>query len=280
MPVARAADGAPLHYAVHDFTDPWRKAPAMLLLHGFGRSGRFWFNMVPYLARHFRLVCPDLRGLGQSGPLQDPLRQMTVDNFIADIATVADHAGLETFHYVGESLAGGIGLMFAGQQPARLASVSVIAPGIYVNDWVRQAYAVGYPSWEDAMRTLGVAGWARKSNTMARFPPDIGDGFLDWYTGELANNDLEAMVGLVRAAPTVDARPWLKYITAPVLGLFPTSGQIATSELQQVLQDGVSDVRVVNIASPYQMLNLLRPAECAQAILAFAALQEGFVPRD
>ena len=66
MKTVLARDGVELHVAVHDFTDPWREAPILLLQHGFGRSGKFWFNLIPYLARFYRVVCPDLRGVGQS----------------------------------------------------------------------------------------------------------------------------------------------------------------------------------------------------------------------
>jgi pimeloyl-ACP methyl ester carboxylesterase len=50
MPTFVTSDGATLHYAVHDFTDRWRKAGTIILVHGFARSGEFWFNMIPYLA--------------------------------------------------------------------------------------------------------------------------------------------------------------------------------------------------------------------------------------
>ena len=37
MPTVKAGDGATLHYAVHDYTDRWRKADTMILIHGFAR---------------------------------------------------------------------------------------------------------------------------------------------------------------------------------------------------------------------------------------------------
>jgi len=40
-----------LHYEIHDFTDPWKDAPYVILQHGHGRSGRFWYGWVPYLSR-------------------------------------------------------------------------------------------------------------------------------------------------------------------------------------------------------------------------------------
>jgi len=80
--------GRRLHYVVHDYTDRWRKAETIILIHGFARSGEFWFNMVPYLARFYRVICPDLRGLGKSTPLHDPARALSLSAYIGDIATV------------------------------------------------------------------------------------------------------------------------------------------------------------------------------------------------
>jgi 3-oxoadipate enol-lactonase len=280
MPIAQAADGARLHYSVHDYTDPWREAPTIVLQHGFARSGKFWFNVIPYLARFYRVICPDLRGLGESVPLQDPSRSLTVENCIEDIVTIADHAGLESFHLAGESIAGGLGLMFAGMHPKRLRSLCVIAPAVYANEWIRKAYAVGYPSWEEAIRDLGVEGWVRKSNTLARFPSDTDPRFLEWYAREVGKGSLESVAALTRFAGSVDARPYLDRIEAPVLVLNPTGGQIATKEMEAELLARIPKVRLTHLRTPYQMLNLLKPAECAHEILHFAALQDGFVPRD
>ncbi|HWZ38317.1 MAG TPA: hypothetical protein VNY08_08465 [Bradyrhizobium sp.] len=33
----------------------------------------------------------------------------------------------------------------------------------------------------DAIRALGVEGWVRKSNTLARFPAGFDPAFADWY---------------------------------------------------------------------------------------------------
>src|SRR4051794_6701411 len=66
MPYVSAKDGVQLHYRIHDYTDPWKKRPFLILQHGFGRSSRFWYNLIPYLTRFYRVVCPDLRGLGES----------------------------------------------------------------------------------------------------------------------------------------------------------------------------------------------------------------------
>ncbi len=42
------------------------EGPAFLLLHGFPHTWRLWSEVIPPLARHHRVIAPDLRGLGAS----------------------------------------------------------------------------------------------------------------------------------------------------------------------------------------------------------------------
>ena len=39
----------------------------ILLLHGFPQTHLMWRTVAPLLARHFTVVCADLRGYGRSG---------------------------------------------------------------------------------------------------------------------------------------------------------------------------------------------------------------------
>ncbi|WP_372044741.1 MULTISPECIES: alpha/beta fold hydrolase [Tistrella] len=45
--------------------------PPLLLLHGHPRTHVTWWRVAPLLARHFTVVCPDLRGFGQSSKPAD-----------------------------------------------------------------------------------------------------------------------------------------------------------------------------------------------------------------
>jgi pimeloyl-ACP methyl ester carboxylesterase len=280
MPTVNAGDGTPLHYAVHDYTDRWRKAETIILIHGFARSGEFWFNMVPYLARFYRVICPDLRGLGQSTPLHDRAHALSLAAYIGDIEAVADHAGLTNFHLVGEAIGGAITLIFAAERPQRLRTLSVLAPAVWANDWIRNAYAVGYPSWVEAIRTLGVEGWVRKSNTLARFPAGFDPAFLDWYAREVGKADVDVVTAMVDFAGTVDAKPYLQKIKAPTLALYPTGSNISSSDQEAALREHIPSVRVTHLDTPYAMLGMLQPRACAEQILNFAADHDGIVCRE
>lgn len=69
MPITRISPDLEMHYMVDDFTNPWREAETVLMLHGNGESSAAWFAWVPHLARRFRVVQPDMRGFGASTPM-------------------------------------------------------------------------------------------------------------------------------------------------------------------------------------------------------------------
>lgn len=275
MPTIKSGDGATLHYTVHDYTDRWRKPDTIIMVHGFARSGEFWFSMIPYLARFYRVVCPDLRGLGKSVPLDDPHHSLSLVAYRADIEAVADHAGAETFHLVGEALGGAITLVFAGERPGRVRTLSVIAPAVWANEWLRNSYAVGFPTWVEAIRTLGVEGWVRKSNTLARFPAGFDSAFMDWYACEVGKSDIEVVTALANFVGSVDARPYLAKIKAPVLALYPVGSSISSADQEAVLREQVACVRVTHLNSSSALLGMLQPVASAGQILNFASMHDG-----
>jgi 3-oxoadipate enol-lactonase len=100
MPFLKAPGRPSLHYVIDDYTDPWEKKPWIVLQHGYSRSGVFFAQWVPYLARHYRIIRPDIRGLGQS-PLEfDPATGISVDALLGDLNAIFDMIG-EPVHYVG-----------------------------------------------------------------------------------------------------------------------------------------------------------------------------------
>ena len=84
--------GVELHYYDDDFTDPWRSAPTMLLQHGFSRSGKFWHNWAPLLSREFRILRPDMRGMGES-IIDEDQHEPSLDTFVDDLVSILDHLG-------------------------------------------------------------------------------------------------------------------------------------------------------------------------------------------
>src|SRR5438477_12503531 len=97
-----ASDGLSLAYDIDDFTDPWKAAPTLRLLHAAMGSARRYFGWVPHLARDYRVVRLDLRGHGNSA-VPPAGQSLTLDRLVADVVELLDHLGLASAHIVGNS---------------------------------------------------------------------------------------------------------------------------------------------------------------------------------
>src|SRR6266700_3113947 len=79
------SDAVRLGYCIDDFTDPWKKAPMLLLLHAAMGSARRYYAWVPLLSRHYRVVRMDLRGHGSS-EIPSAGSDLTLERLVADVA--------------------------------------------------------------------------------------------------------------------------------------------------------------------------------------------------
>jgi 3-oxoadipate enol-lactonase len=106
--------GAKIHWDQEGQGDP------LLLIMGLGYPSVAWYRTRPVLARKFRTIALDNRGVGQSdmpaGPYPIPL-------MAADAAAVLDAAGVESAHVFGISMGGMIAQEFALQYPQRVRSL-------------------------------------------------------------------------------------------------------------------------------------------------------------
>src|SRR5438046_2225338 len=123
MPFADLPGGLRMHYEDDSFTDPWRKAEAVVLHHGQAKNGRLWCAWVPLLAREFRVIRVDARGYGDSS-VPPPGYAWSMEGFADDLLHLIDHLGLEKAHLVGETAGGAIAMVFAGRYPDRILTVA------------------------------------------------------------------------------------------------------------------------------------------------------------
>ena len=94
----------------------------MLLQHGFSRNSKFWYNWVPTLGNEFRILRPDMRGMGKSNiPIND--YDPSLDIFTNDIIQILDELGLPKIVFVGESFGGIVGLALAHRIPSRVGGL-------------------------------------------------------------------------------------------------------------------------------------------------------------
>ena len=104
---------------------------------------------------------------------------------------------------------------------------------------------------------------------------------MEWFAEEQGKSDVEVMIAVSKAvAQRVSAEPWLPRIEAPVLVIFPSEGPITSPEQEALLTKHVRNLTMVHLPSKHHNLHLIKPAECAQQVLYFAAQHDGTSCRD
>jgi pimeloyl-ACP methyl ester carboxylesterase len=120
------------------YVDISGQGPDLVLLHGLGASSFSWRHNRAPLARHFRVITPDLPGHGRSpAPLAADYRP---EALVRGLLNWLDWLGLDTVVLGGNSLGGGLSLLAAREQPERVSALVLLAPAAALT---RVPYAFG-----------------------------------------------------------------------------------------------------------------------------------------
>lgn len=112
MPIANA-NGIKIYYETHG------TGPALMLVHGSGGHHLAWWRQVAYLSRWYTIITIDLRGFGNSDPVESPDSL----EFADDIEAVLDHAGIGKVAILGQSIGALPALRVALRRPKQVVGV-------------------------------------------------------------------------------------------------------------------------------------------------------------
>jgi haloacetate dehalogenase len=104
------------------------QGPPVLLLHGYPETHVCWHRVAPALAARFTVVCPDLRGYGDSSrPPSDPAhRAYSKRAMAADQRVVMARLGFERFAVVGHDRGGRVAYRLALDHPESVTRLAVL----------------------------------------------------------------------------------------------------------------------------------------------------------
>jgi haloacetate dehalogenase len=102
--------------------------PAVVLLHGHPRTHTTWYAVAPLLASGFAVVCPDLRGYGESSKPVSAAdhSQQSKRAMAGDIARLMSALGHERFAVVGHDRGAYVALRTALDHPGRVERLAVL----------------------------------------------------------------------------------------------------------------------------------------------------------
>jgi len=92
-----------------------RNPRALVCVHGLTRCGRDFDELARTMAQHYRVVCPDVAGRGDSDWLPDP-SLYTIGQYVADMVTLVARLDVAEVHWVGTSMGGLIGMVLAANK--------------------------------------------------------------------------------------------------------------------------------------------------------------------
>ena len=166
-------DGLSLH--VRDYPGPVGARLTILCLPGLTRNARDFEEVAERLSQRYRVLCPDLRGRGQSAYASDPMTYVPA-SYVRDVDALLDAMKVKEVALIGTSLGGIIGMVMAAVLPHRLLGVVLndVGPELDIAGMKRIGGYVGkpiqFPTWEAAAAAIRTAD--------GMIYPDYGDA--DW----------------------------------------------------------------------------------------------------
>jgi 3-oxoadipate enol-lactonase len=266
MPRISLGDHA-LFYRLDDFTDPWNPGEAVLFHHGYSRNHTFWYAWVPAIGRHFRCVRFDMRGHGQSDALPPDL-EPSLEQLAADTLEVMDALGIEKVHFVGESLAGVLGIWLGAHHADRLHSLVLLSTPVKVSEQGRADFAAGASSWAAAFDRLTPAEWARRTMSHRFDPETTPPGYLEWAIAESAKTPVDSLRKYARLIEGVDLTGGIPPVRCPTLQIIGGS-KLAPPDQARFLQQCIPGSRLEVVAGARHLVGYAKSAECAERCLAF-----------
>jgi pimeloyl-ACP methyl ester carboxylesterase len=117
-------DGVSMHYLAGG------QGPAVILLHGYAETSRMWRPIIPVLAKRFRVIAPDLPGIGDSGI---PAEGLDMKSAATRIHALVRSLGVEKARVVGHDIGLMVAYAYAAQFPSeteKLVLMDAFLPGV------------------------------------------------------------------------------------------------------------------------------------------------------
>jgi 3-oxoadipate enol-lactonase len=244
-------------YEDHWFGEPWTTPKTVVMVHGNSESSQAWSRWVPHLARHYRVIRPDLPGFGQSPEPAD--YGWSAAELAADLSRFLDALEIETCHLIGAKYGGSACMRFAIDQPRRLLSLCLFGSPV-------RGSGTGNA---DLIRTKGVQQWA--ADTMrARLGTLASDAQLKWWTEELmGKTSARAAYSASASRIDMDLENELSRIAAPTLIVTTQESGLQSVEAVERYAARIPVSRVIVLPGDSYHIAAVEPDQCAQHALEF-----------
>lgn len=224
MPQAQIND-AELYYEEHGEGEP------VVLIPGFGAGMWIWFKQVKELARSFRVITFDPRGIARSGTIA---AFASMGQLAQDVAGLLQALGIERAHIVGASFGGFVAQEFALAYPERTVTLTLCCTSYGGTGHVP-------PSAE----TLAAIASTKGLNTAERVRANLLLAFSPEYVAR-EQEEVEQVIAL-REANFVPEEVYLHQLQAAVA--FDASSRVSQIAARTLVITGDADIIVPAVNS-------------------------------
>jgi haloacetate dehalogenase len=262
--------------------------PPMLMLHGYPQTHAMWNKIAPRLAEDFTVVCPDLRGYGDSAKVEGDSEHMNYSKRVMaqDQVDVMKQLGFDQFYLVGHDRGGRVSHRLTKDHPdsvLKLVTLDII-PTRTMFQIVDKDFATNTYHWffliqpfDFPERVIGAdpefyagRGFNRVKDSENVFTPEALADYLRCFNNP---GTIHAVCEDYRAGASIDLvhddADFDQKITCPMLAMWSTTGFVGrTQDVLKVWQDYATNVRGLPLPCGHYIAEEL-PDEAYNAIKAF-----------
>ena len=262
--------GKGLHrMAYWEWGDPLNER-VLVCVHGLARQGRDFDTLAQALCGHYRVVCPDVVGRGQSDWLADPMGY-SIPTYVADMVTLLARLDAAQVDWVGTSMGGliGLGLAALPGSPVRKLVLNDVGPTIQSEALQRIGTYLGLPAHWATLDEAADALWVISQGfgphtreqwlalTRPQLKPD-GEGFKPHYDPGIAIPFRLITPELARAGEAMLWHSW-DALRIPVLLLRGEQSDLLSAATAQAMTQRGPRARLVKFAGVGHAPMLVQP---------------------
>jgi 3-oxoadipate enol-lactonase len=240
--------------------------PALLLNHSLATSHEMWGLQLPIFARHFRVVAFDMRGHGKSAA---PSGAYGLDQLADDIVALADHLGINRFHFCGLSIGGLIGQSLGLHHGHRLDRL------ILSSTFTGPVAADAKKGWDERIATATSQGMASQiEGTMARWLSAefqrAAPRSTQWIRELIEATPVAGFNGCAAAIRDMTLEPVsLKSIKTPTLVIAGERDPGATPAAGERIVQAIPGAKFHVVPGGYHLCNVEFPHHFSETVLGF-----------
>ena len=262
------------------FYDIRGKGRPLVLIHGVWASHKWWRWLVPELTRKYQVICPDVRGHGQSSPLK---KAYTVNGFAKDLDLLLQSLGIHEVVLVGWSMGGIISLEYALNYPSEVKALILIATRGHRNPKVRRRIILQYLQARLSLlmdftaprkydRASG--GFPRQKIWLERevekmLSPEAPEEVKDWVMSDVTSHPRENYFQAIRSIWNWGAADRLREIDAPTLIMVGDKDTRTPPRFSRRLHATIPNSRLVIVEEAGHCLPLEQPQRVNEEIMGF-----------